>query len=395
MAGLIGAAANVGYLLVGVMGLVLANMLKEVGGWLTSAGLPDKLVAALTANQGWRLLMILGTLPALLTFFIRLFVPESEKWQQERSSGSTSHWATRDLLGVLIGACGPALMVYVWADHQHYAAAGKPSPYSVAMLLAISACGVLLATAGYTYPVIRYLQRHGSQAERGAAVDRRWQPIVGRMLLAACLSGIALLGTWGSAQWAPSWADQLTGGSEPAAKAWTQMWSAFGAIVGTIAAALAGDWLGRRVTYCLLCIASLASAVVFFQFNDRYGATFLGCAFLIGLFTASFYGWLPLYLPELFRTRVRATGQGFSFNFGRILAAVGTLQTGALMGVFPKLDAPRKMIDVNLEALQSGQYSQMLRGGYPQACTVMSLIYVAGMLLIWLAPETKGKPLPD
>jgi hypothetical protein len=29
------------------------------------------------------------------------------------------------------------------------------------------------------------------------------------------------------------------------------------------------------------------------------------------------------------------------------------------------------------------------------ACSVMSLVYVVGMLVIWLAPETKGKPLPD
>ena len=41
-------------------------------------------------------------------------------------------------------------------------------------------------------------------------------------------------------------------------------------------------------------------------------------AVLLGVFTAAFYGWLPLYLPELFPTRVRATGQGLSFNFGRI-----------------------------------------------------------------------------
>ena len=49
--------------------------------------------------------------------------------------------------------------------------------------------------------------------------------------------------------------------------------------------------------------------------------------------TASFYGWLPLYLPELFPTRIRATGQGFAFNFGRVLAAVGALQSGQLLNL--------------------------------------------------------------
>jgi hypothetical protein len=78
---------------------------------------------------------------------------------------------------------------------------------------------------------------------------------------------------------------------------------------------------------------------------------------------------LPLYLPELFPTRVRATGQGISFNFGRILAAVGALQMGQLM--------------------------QFYNGSYAKAGAMITLIYIAGLLLIWLAPETKGRPLPE
>jgi hypothetical protein len=85
--------------------------------------------------------------------------------------------------------------------------------------------------------------------------------------------------------------------------------------------------------------------------------------------TASFYGWLPLYLPELFRTRVRATGQGFSFNFGRVLAAIGVMQLPVIMS--------------------------QVKVGFDTACPAISLIYVVGMILIWFAPETKGKPLPD
>jgi hypothetical protein len=90
---------------------------------------------------------------------------------------------------------------------------------------------------------------------------------------------------------------------------------------------------------------------------------------LVGGTTAAFYGWLPLYLPELFPTRVRATGQGISFNFGRILAAVG--------------------------ALQMGQFMQFYNGSYAKAGAVVTLIYIAGLVLIWLAPETKGRPLPE
>jgi hypothetical protein len=43
---------------------------------------------------------------------------------------------------------------------------------------------------------------------------------------------------------------------------------------------------------------------------------------------------LPLALPELWPTRLRATGQGFAFNAGRILAAAGTLLSGTLSTAF-------------------------------------------------------------
>jgi MFS family permease len=155
---------------------------------------------------------------------------------------------------------------------------------------------------------------------------------------------------------------------------------AVGAIIGTMAAAFMGDWLGRRLAYCLLCILSLGSVYLLFLVNKQYGPMLLASSLVAGACTASFYGWLPLYLPELFRTRIRATGQGFGFNCGRILAAVGVLQTGNLMSVF-KGGATIGGIT--------------LPGGYPLACSVMSLIYVVGMVIIWFAPETRGKPLPE
>ena len=77
----------------------------------------------------------------------------------------------------------------------------------------------------------------------------------------------------------------------------TQIAAAVGAIVGTIAAALVGDWLGRRITYSLLCVLSLMSLLVLYQGNTEYGSKFLASTFLVGVCTASFYGWLPLYLP--------------------------------------------------------------------------------------------------
>jgi MFS transporter, SHS family, sialic acid transporter len=287
-------------------------------------------------------------------------VPESRRWQRERASGATSHWATADLLGVLIGACGPALMIAAWASPD----------VSLIWRVAAAVVGVAVATVGYSYPVAQYLRRLNRAP--GAAPPARVLP---RMGLAAVLSGIVLLGTWGSAQWAAAWADKLTAGAQNS-REWTQIWLAAGAIVGTILAAQMGDWLGRRVTYALMCGLSLAASLGFYLLNPEFGGPFLAWGFFMGLCTASFYGWLPLYLPELFGTNVRATGQGFGFNFGRILAAVGTLQTGAMF------DGKAVLFGRPLE-------------GYPLACSTMSLIYLLGLVVIWFAPETKGKSLPE
>jgi MFS transporter, SHS family, sialic acid transporter len=333
----------------------LGLILKETHTWLSTLGLPSHWVDNLVAHSGWRLLMVFGAAPALLTFFIRLFVPESKRWQHEKKKGTTSNWASRDLLGVGVGAVGASFMIYL-----------RAADFDLGIQLAGAGLGLLLVLLGYTYPVVRYLQRSHPP---GTDSTQAWLPTVRRMLLGACLGGVALLGTWASVQWAPVWADQLTKGQMPEAKAYTQIWSAFGAILGTMAGALMCNWFGRRIAYSLLCLSSLGSSLLFFLGNDHYGAAFLASMFLVGACTASFYGWLPLYLPELFTTGMRATGQGFSFNFGRILAAVGVLQTSNLMDLFDR--------------------------SYPKACSTMSLIYLVGMAIIWLAPETRGKPLPE
>jgi MFS family permease len=366
MAGLIGAAANFGFLLIALIGLWLGAFLKEMEGWLQGLGVSDDWVDyLLVRGKGWRLLMFVGAAPALLTFLIRLFVPESGRWQKEQRSGTTSHWATRDLLGVLVGALGAGLIIFAWMAELPWV-----------QRIPATLLGLGVAAGGYMYPVIRYLQR--SSADRSSmapsltvgALDHALRPTLRRMLLGACLGGVALLGTWGAAQWIPTWADKMGREVDPNAKALSQVWSALGAIVGTMAGALVAHRLGRRITYFFLCVFSLGSSLLLYQLNTSFDIAFLASVFLVGCTTAAFYGWLPLYLPELFRTGVRATGQGFSYNFGRILASIGVLQTGNLM-------------------------KEVYKDNYPAALTVISLIYVVGMAIIWLAPETKGKPLPE
>ena len=136
---------------------------------------------------------------------------------------------------------------------------------------------------------------------------------------------------------------------------------------------LLGGWLanlwGRRTTYFIISLASFGlSEFIYLQLHPSM-PIFPWMVFLVGAVSTVFFGWLPLYLPELFPTAARATGVSVSFNTGRILSALGVLGTGWLTAHFQE--------------------------DYRQAGSVMSLVYAAGMLVILFAPDTTGKKLSD
>jgi hypothetical protein len=165
----------------------------------------------------------------------------------------------------------------------------------------------------------------------------------------------------------------------PLAKEKTQISMAAGAILGTLLAAFMGGWIGRRVTYALLCVGSFISLVFMYRANTEFDAKFLMSAFAAGGITAAFYGWFPLYFPELFPTSIRATSQGFAFNFGRVLSAIGSLQTATLTAYFSQ-NVPKERIEIE---------------AFSKAGATLAAIYLIGVVIIWFGPETKGKPLPE
>ncbi len=353
LAGLIGAFGNLGYAICGLIALGLNHSGGHVTDTLHALGLSESMTHELTRNCYWRLLMVVGAAPALLTFLIRLFVPESEKWSREKASGRASHWSGADLLGVFFGAVCAMGVVYLWWTPD--------TPLAVKTLGSL--VGLSLVAAGYLYPVRRYLHRVGFSGVRQRFVIRR-------MLLAAGLSGVALLGTWCAVMWMYQWVGKLPGGVDnPDARPMTQVWTAIGAALGCGIGAVLCERFGRRIVYAALCICSVVTIIGFYQFNGWYGYRFLASAAVMSMVTAAFYGWLPLYLPELFPTAVRATGQGFGFNFGRILAAAGSLQMPSLLAAFDN--------------------------NYADACAIVPVVYVVGLILIAIAPETRGKPLPE
>src|SRR5262249_28415842 len=153
--------------------------------------------------------------------------------------------------------------------------------------------GLVVVIYGYLLPARGYLSRSGlpPEAKRETLL---------RMLLAAGLSGVALLGTWAGLMWMYQWVGKLPGGDVPDAKPTLQIWSSLAAALGCMVAAVLGGKLGRRPVYAALCLLAMASMVGFYTLNTEYGYPFLLSAALLSAISAAFYGWLPLYLPELF-----------------------------------------------------------------------------------------------
>jgi MFS family permease len=335
------------------------TFIETMHAWTIALGGSEELASWLLDHQAWRFLMLSGALPALVIFLIRMYVPESDKWEEEKASGGTSHWSTPDLKGVFIGAVVAMGIIWCWSPMG--IEAGLTTPVSAV----ITAVGFLIVVWGFLLPVRRYLVRAGiagSMSELSQSHIRR------NLLLGASLAGIALLGTWGAAQQSAKWSTSadLDPNGYTNVMQWTQITTSIGAILFSFAIPFLANLLNRRITYLIMCIAALGAALLFYQTNAVINTWFFTTAFLMGGISASFYGFFPLYLPELFPTSVRATGQGFCFNVGRIIAAIGGLQIANLVHAF---------------------------GTSANAYSALCGIYFVGMIVIWFAPETKGRAL--
>ena len=377
IAGMIGAASNIGFLLTGILSLTFKAFLLNITHLINSMGLSENVSTFLLSHDAWRLLAVSGALPALINFFILIFVPESHKWEEEKNAGKTSHWVTSDLWTVGLASVAVLGIIFVWSPLWKYSEDTDPWALRVALPAVLTLIGLAVALWGYLHPVRRYVDR-SSQAHD--AIPGALDHVFGKLLLGAGLAGVALLGTWGSAQPSAKWASGLLPqGSTTHLIEYTVIALALGAIAITLITPFVADIMGRRVTYTILCAASLASALAFFKLNTPFPSSevpfyFYISAFLLGGITASFYGFFPLYFPELFPTSVRATAQGFCFNFGRVIAAVGSLQLGNLT-----------------KFLSGGHASGVAASG--NAYCILCAVYVVGMILVWFCPETKGKAL--
>jgi MFS family permease len=270
-------------------------------------------VGTLGAN-GWRYMFLLGILPGFFTLWIRRGIPESPRWEQ--------------------------------ANLRRQA------------VLERERSGALL-------------EEHERALTRFTLLELFAQPEVRRRtLIAFAMSLATTLAWWGISAWLPPYVASVAakaGLSGPQWASFAGMAYNIGAIAGYISLGFLADAYGRKpVTLFYFALAFITTPVVFLWTHDLNLLLVAAC--VNGFFSLGLYSWMPVWLPELFPTRIRATGAAFCFNMPRFIAWIGPLVAGTLIANF---------------------------GGFSNAAMTVATIYFLGLVSAPFLPETRGKPLPE
>lgn len=196
-----------------------------------------------------------------------------------------------------------------------------------------------------------------------------------RTLVAAALLTVAIIGLWAGAVYEPAAVIQLAlkaGMAKVDAVKTASIATAIlsiGTILGCLALPPMAEKIGRRKTLAVYFLGMAVSIAVSFgwAFYLPNGLVpFIALLFVLGFFGGNF-ALFSLWLPEQFETRVRATAFAFCTSAGRFIGAGVNFALGAMV--------------LHMKTL-----------GVPVALT--AIVFVLGLLIIPLAPETKGNELP-
>jgi MFS family permease len=264
--------------------------------------------------SAWRWMYLIGVLPALVTLWIRRGIPESPRWEAASERRRAAHALRRS--GAALEGENEALTRFTVVDL--FADRTVRRPLIVAFLMMLS---VTFAFWGVGTFIPTYV---GSVAAK---------------------SGLS----------APQWS------------AWAGLTTSVCGVLGFISLGFLADAFGRKPTAMLFYFMCLIlTPMVYLWAQDVYGLLF--CVGVFGFFSLGIWAWAPIWLPELFPTRMRATAVAFSFNAPRFISCVGPLIAGTLI--------------VSL-------------GGYGPAATIVGLFFILGLVAAPFLPETNGTRLPE
>jgi MFS family permease len=115
-----------------------------------------------------------------------------------------------------------------------------------------------------------------------------------------------------------------------------------GSFVGYLVSAWLNDRIGRRRNFILFAVCSIAVVIAYTLILMSDGMM-LVLGFPLGVFASGIFSGMGPVRTELFPTRMRGSGQGFAYNFGRGFAALNprfvgllsaSLSLGQSMGIF-------------------------------------------------------------
>jgi MFS family permease len=191
------------------------------------------------------------------------------------------------------------------------------------------------------------------------------------VLVGTGLAVVATFGYQGALQWVPSWISAMlhaqgTKSVIPQVSLITTVLNA-GGIVGCLCFPFVADRWGRKTALAWYFLGALLSVPTTFLFIDDFIPALIVSP-IMGFFAAGVFTGFAIYFPELFPTAIRATAQGFCFNFARFFSAGAPFVAGALIAA---------------------------HGSFAPAIATIGSIYVLGLAVLIFARETKGQALPD
>jgi MFS family permease len=289
-------------------------------------------------------------------------------------------------------AAGAAIVAETWSEEKRAKAAGiLQSAWAVGFFLA-AAFNLMLKDAygwrglflvgilpAFVALLVRWWVKEPDRWTR--ALEQKTIPLTaifqGNLRRAtfagSALAFVAVFGLWGSTNWAPTLIRELPDlqGQDSATLtkdvSYAIMALNAGAIFGYLGFGPMADRFGRRPVFAFMCLGSLIMLPVTYLLPSTYTGVLMLLP-ILGFFNNGIFSGFPIYLPELYPTRLRATGAGFCFNAGRILASASPFMTGWLVTTL---------------------------GTFGRAASTVALVYLLGLVVLLFAPETKGKPLQD
>jgi MFS family permease len=199
-----------------------------------------------------------------------------------------------------------------------------------------------------------------------------------RAIIGGAIGAVGVTGMWGVSFYSPELVAHALTGLD--AEALTQQTTVMticqdvGAFLSIIGFPILSDRIGRKPAFQVACVLGLVSIVVVFGFLSSAGQI-VPFGLILGFGTLALFGGYAVYFPELFPTRLRATGIAFCYNVARYLAAPLNLAPNYLRRPLARL----------LPHIPT----------YRTAPIALAGVYLIGMVVMALAPETKGKALID